>query len=318
MNHLRILCNNKKEGKEMNMKHWTKTMLEGALALGLAFSLTGCGSSTNSNPPAAAAPAETSAAAAPAETSAPAESTAETPEGKYTSHGLENGDFIISGEGLSGLKIDLEEGGGGTLNFSENNAGPITSWRVDNGKFTMKAGVSDFTGTWENGVLHLDLGDNTVLTFLKEGAPAPANKVVTLDEYKALIDSGAATADGKSLSGTVDSSLAGEYKVYAVESNGSCIRIPEGDMVFTFNLKEDGTGTVTVEEDTEKLVWKNDGEVLNFFETDGSPSTDKYKMTIKDGIIRLEVPATEESGVIIEYFVRDGADVSSINAKDPS
>jgi hypothetical protein len=181
----------------------------------------------------------------------------------------------------------------------------------------MKAGVSDFTGTWENGVLHLDLGDNTVLTFLKEGAAAPANKVVTLDEYKALM-SGEAAAGGKAPGGTADSSLAGEYKVYAVESNGSCIRIPEGDMVFTFSLKEDGTGTVTVEEDTEKLLWENDGEVLNLFETDGSPSTDKYKMTIKDGIIRLEVPATEESGAVIEYFVRDGADVSSINAKDPS
>jgi hypothetical protein len=89
-------------------------------------------------------------------------------------------------------------------------------------------------------------------------------------------------------------------------------------MVFTFDLKEDCTGSVTVEEDTEKLLWKNDGDVQNFFETDGSPSTDKYKMTIKDGIIRLEVPATEESAAVIEYFVRDGADVSSINAKDPS
>ena len=294
------------------MKHWTRTMLEGALALGLAFSMTGCGGGTNSGTAAATeAPAEAGAATA--------ESAAMTPDGKYTSIGLEMDGYIVNGDGLSGWTLDLTKDGAGTLNFGEDNKGPITSWSVDNDKFSMKAGVSDFTGTWENGVLYLNIGSDSekyVSVFVKEGAAQPSAKVVSLDEYKELMKNASNTV---TIETGGDASVAGSYEVYAVESNGICVKIPaEEEMIFTFDLKEDGTGTITVDQDTEKLLWKTEGDVLKLFETDGSPSTEQYNMTVKDGIIKLVVPATDESAEVIEYFVRDGADVSSLNAKDPS
>ena len=297
------------------MKNMSKSILEAVLALGLAFSLAGCGSGTSSG-------TETSGTETTETETSTTEAAAEEKkefraDGNYTSLGLKYKDYVITEESMTGLTLELKEDGTGYLDFGTGNSGPVSSWSVDGSKFSMEAGVSDFTGELKDGILDLDFGEDTVIVFAQEGAEYDKTKVLSLEEYKEILTGSQGEADLSKYGGNKDA--VGKYNIYAVESNGVCIRLPEDDdTIFYFVLNEDGTGTITVDEETENLLWKITGDRIEFFETDESPSTSQYEITWKKGIIRLEVPATEESGAIIEYFTTDDADVESIGAIDVS
>ncbi|MBR2761991.1 MAG: hypothetical protein IKD66_12595 [Solobacterium sp.] len=288
------------------MKDWKECMLESALTLGLVFSLAGCGSS-------ASAPSQ--ASAAPDNGTAAAETVKEfAADGKYTSLGMQVKDYIVTDDSATGLKIELNKDGTGSLDFGGGNAGPVSSWSESNGNFSMQAGVSDFTGTLKNGILDLDFGDGLVIVFAQDGASYDKSKVISVDEYEKIAKEAAGAAT-TTYGG--DPAAAGEYSIYALESNGKCIKLPpEEQMVFIFTLKEDGSGTVTVDDEAESLHWKVDGKKLSLFEQDGTPTSTEYDMSIEKGILKLVVPADGESPEVIEYFVTKDADVTSLNAVD--
>ena len=129
-----------------------------------------------------------------------------------------------------------------------------------------------------------------------------------MDEYKKLADTVVSDV----------SAIAGEYKIYALESEGMCVAIPEGELEFTINLKEDGTASVTVDGETEELTWKLDGKTLTLLDQAGNISGGEYDITVKDGIITFFVPGTNGEADIYEYLVTKDADVSGLHAVDPS
>ena len=246
----------------------------------------------------------------------PAEAAAETSDaGTYKICGVNMEDSIVMLDTLEGYYLELKDGGTGYLYFGDANKGDISSWALDGDKFTMKAGVSEFTGTIKNGILELDLGDGDMITFAKEGADTSALEILTMEEYAEKSKSGGTS------SADFDPSPAGEYTIYAAESGGICVLIPDEDKnTFAFTLNEDGTGMVYSGDESEKVLWKLDGETLTFYETTGESATDDYEITLKDGIMTFYVPADGENDEVIEYLVKEGADTSEIDAKavDPS
>ena len=270
---------------------WFKRITHACLSGALLFTLTGCGGSS--------APAET-AAPEPADTVVE-----DSAEGTYSILGMYMEDAIVMSDSLKGNYIELAADGTGKLYFGDDNQGPISSWSLENGAFTMKAGVSDFTGTMKDGILDLDLSDNMVLAFAKEGTDTSKLNIMTLEEYQ-----NAKSSDAPE--GAVDAGMAGDYTVYAVESEGVCVRIPEEDKsALGFVLNEDGTGSVRTGDESENLLWSAEGEKLILKEMDGTP-IGMYEITVKDGIMKLVVPANESSAEVIEYLVTPDADVSSI------
>ncbi len=262
----------------------------------LSVSFAACGSSTSEE-----APAEKTEDAKTADVVSEL-----TDAGTYKALGVRLNNYIVESDSTKGYTIELAEDGTGTLNFGDDNKGPITSWD-NSGTFTMKAGVSDFTGTLKNGILNLDLGDNLVICFAQDQADVSKLDVISMDEYKKLKD---AVTDA--------AGIAGEYKIYALESEDLCIAIPEGEMEFTIKLNEDGTASVTVDGESEALTWKVDGKTLTLLDEAGNVSGAEYKITVEDGIMTFFVPGTNGESDIYEYLVTKDADVSSLNAIDPS
>ena len=289
------------------MKDFLKHVLVRGLPALLVLTAAGCGGKSSSGKE--DKPADTAAEPAAAEKE-------DSAAGTYKICGVNMDDSIVTLETLDGYYLELKDGGSGYLYFGEDNKGDISSWALDGDKFTMKAGVSDFTGTIRKGILELDLGNDNILTFARDDADTSALDILTMDEYVEKLKEG-----GASSSSDVDPSAAGDYTIYAAEVNGICVLIPEEDKdALAFTLNEDGTGTVSSEGDSEPMIWKLDGENLSFYETTGENASDQYKITLKDGIMTFYVPADEDGDEVIEYLVREDADTSEIDAKaiDPS
>ena len=279
------------------MKKYLNLLIKLLAVTSLSVSLAACGTST---------PEETPKESA--EDSSVTEAVSKlTDAGTYKAVGVKLDDYIVESDSTKGYTIELTEDGAGNLNFGEDNKGPITSWD-NSGSFTMKAGVSDFTGTLKDGILYLDLGDGIVICFAQDNADLSTLKVISMDEYKKLADTVVSDV----------SAIAGEYKIYALESEGMCVAIPEGELEFTINLKEDGTASVTVDGETEELTWKLDGKTLTLLDQAGNISGGEYDITVKDGIITFFVPGTNGEADIYEYLVTKDADVSGLHAVDPS
>ena len=291
------------------MNRILKRIAAGTIPAFMVFAMAGCGKSASETADSVTKPEETAAqpAAAPAEEGSTA--------GKYTALGVNMGQYVVEVDSMKGNYLELKDDGTGYLYFGADNQGDISSWEEKNGAFTMKAGVSDFTGQLKDGILDLDLGDEFVVKFAKEGTDASAFKLLTMEEYRELAAKEAGSKDGSE-------SIAGFYYAYAVESGDRCIRLPEEDRnSFAFTINDDGTGKVHVDDEFEETIWKLEGDVLTFSELSGEPATAKYDITWNDGIITIVVPPDEEGGnPINEYLVREGADTSEIDkrAVDPS
>ena len=279
------------------MKKYLNLLIKLLAVTSLSVSLAACGTSTSEETPKESA-----------EDSPVTEAVSKlTDAGTYKAVGVKLDDYIVESDSTKGYTIELTEDGAGNLNFGEDNKGPITSWD-NSGSFTMKAGVSDFTGTLKDGILYLDLGDGIVICFAQDNADLSTLKVISMDEYKKLANTVVSDV----------SAIAGEYKIYALESEGMCVAIPEGELEFTINLKEDGTASVTVDGETEELTWKLDGKTLTLLDQAGNISGGEYDITVKDGIITFFVPGTNGEADIYEYLVTKDADVSGLHAVDPS
>ena len=167
------------------MKQILKRIIAGGIPAFMLLALAGCGKSASGLPEAVSKPEETAAqpAAAPAEAPA-AEATS---AGKYNALGMNMGQYVVEVDSMKGNYLDLKEDGSGYLYFGENNQGDITSWEENNGAFTMKAGVSDFTGELRDGVIDLSLGDEFVIKFAKDGTDTSSFKIITMKEYQELV-----------------------------------------------------------------------------------------------------------------------------------
>ena len=279
------------------MKKYFSLFIKFLAITGLSVSLAACGTGKSEETP------KESAGDSPA-----AEAVSKlTDAGTSKAVGVKLDDYLVESDSTKGYTIELTEDGAGNLNFGEDNKGPITSWD-NSGSFTMKAGVSDFTGTLKDGILYLDLGDGIVICFAQDNADRSNLNVISMDEYKKLKDTVVSDV----------SAVAGEYHIYAVERDGVCIAIPEGEMEFTIQLKEDNTATVTVDGETEALTWKLDGDTLTLFDGAGNISGGEYKITVKDGIITFFIAGENGESDIYEYLVTKDADVSGLHAVDPS
>ena len=286
------------EGKKMNC--WKPIS---AFCICAALCLSGCSGSSSSSQQASAAPEASAIAESKPGTGNPA-------AGTYRILGVvlpEN--CVVSSNELTGYYLTLDPDGKGQLFFGENNQGPISSWSVDGTSFQMKAGISDFTGKLDKGIMNLDLGDDYVLVFATDAADTSGLKTMTMEEYKSsLADSAPA--------GAADAAMAGEYIIYAVESTGRCVQIPEEDRnALAFILNPDGTGKVRVENESEDLTWRSSGNRLLLYELTGK-AIDTYEITVEKGIMRLIVKGTDGEQDIIEYLVTKDADVSSIQITD--
>ncbi len=276
------------------------------LAALLAAAMAACGSGTKDNG------AEESAA--PSETAETQEAPAaeEKDTGTYNIKGISLDGYIVEVEEMKGEYIEFEENGGGYLYFGDDNKGPISEWSNENGTFSMKAGISDFTGDMKDGILMLDFGDDIIACFAKDSADLSGLKIITLDEYKKIAKE---TAGGTAA--VKDESLAGTYTLYAAEGAGYLFQVPtEGeDMTFEqITLNEDGSGLVTVDTETENITWASENGALELIEPDGSSTKGRYDITIGDGFIIWVVPADGETPEIKEYFAREDADVESLGA----
>lgn len=290
------------------MNQILKRILTRGIPAFLILSAAGCGKSASETAGSVSKPEETAAqpAAAPAEAPA-AEATS---AGKYNALGMNMGQYVVEVDSMKGNYLDLKEDGSGYLYFGENNQGDITSWEENNGAFTMKAGVSDFTGELKEGVLDLSLGDEFVIKFAKDGTDTSSFKIITMKEYQELVAKDKGSNDA-------GESIAGYYYAYAAESGDLCILLPEEERdSFAFTINEDGTGKVHFDGETEDTLWKLEGDVLSFYELNGQPATAGYEITLNDGIITIVVPPDEEGGdPIYEYLVREGADTLKIDMR---
>ncbi|MBQ1440129.1 MAG: hypothetical protein IIZ10_10595 [Solobacterium sp.] len=286
------------------MKQILKHILVRGIPALLVLSAAGCGKSASETAEAVSKPEETAAqpAAAPA-----AEVSA---AGKYNALGLIMGQYVVEVDSMKGNYLELKDDGSGYLYFGADNQGDISSWEETNGAFTMKAGVSEFTGELKDGILDLELGDEFVVKFAKDGIDTSAFKIVTMEEYRDLAAKEAGSKDE-------NKSIAGFYYAYAVESGDMCILLPEEDRnSFAFTINDDGTGKVHVDDESEDTLWKLDGDVLTFYELSGEPATADYDITWNDGIITIAVPPDEDNDqVIYEYLVREGADTLKIDMR---
>lgn len=105
--------------------------------------------------------------------------------------------------------------------------------------------------------------------------------------------------------GKEDSSLYGEYKLYAAEEEGMCLLASEifeeeGSLI----LEKGGKGTMAVG-DKVNVKWIAEGDKITL-----SQGGDSYTGTVKDGIITMDLEGMKM------YFAKEGANTDSIGATD--
>lgn len=102
-----------------------------------------------------------------------------------------------------------------------------------------------------------------------------------------------------------DLPVEGEYNVFAVRNEGYTVSASEMEMKSTLSLKEDGTGTMTVADDSiEVTSWTSEDGVINLTLADGSSAGGNAR----GGIIELDIYGT---GDMLLIYAQEGADTSS-------
>ena len=106
--------------------------------------------------------------------------------GTYTFYSmLLNGQHVIFDE-FEGTTTILEANGKGSLDWGEDNKGPISQWTVDdddNGKLTVKAGVATMDVEVHDGIMFIDLGDDMISVYVTEDADTSSMPRVTIEEF---------------------------------------------------------------------------------------------------------------------------------------
>jgi len=226
-----------------------------------------------------------------------------TAEGKYVIVGTILDDYVVKLDVMDGWYVELAKDSDGYLYLGEDNKGPISSWEYKDGKFNMKAGISNIDGELKDGILTLDMGDNMYIVFARADADTSSLKIMTLDEYSALIG-----AEEKPLDAA---SIAGFYELYVVEKDGYYILAETGFDPSTLTINEDGTCVMTLADETENMTWVLNENSIVFTDSTGDSSDQYYKVTVEPSVIKWEIPIDSGTNAM-EYYVRDDFDRSSI------
>ena len=112
----------------------------------------------------------------------------EAAAGTYTYYAHLLDGYYVDFTDYAGRTTTLEANGGGALDWGDDNKGPISEWTIDGEKIVIKAGVAEMDATLKNGILSVDIGDETMpfsVIFIEEGADTSSMPVITTDEYVA-------------------------------------------------------------------------------------------------------------------------------------
>lgn len=108
--------------------------------------------------------------------------------GKYSFYAMKLGDSLVQIDEMKGYSVILSADGTGSLDWGENNNGPISEWTADGEKLVIKAGISVMNATMKDGVLTIDLSDSDYSMFslfVSDSADTSSMPVITADEYAA-------------------------------------------------------------------------------------------------------------------------------------
>lgn len=108
--------------------------------------------------------------------------------GKYSFYAMKLGDSLVQIDEMKGYSVILNADGTGSLDWGENNNGPISEWTADGEKLMIKAGISVMNATMKDGVLTIDLSDSDYSmfsVFVSDSADTSSMPVITADEYAA-------------------------------------------------------------------------------------------------------------------------------------
>ena len=108
--------------------------------------------------------------------------------GKYSFYAMKLGDSLVQIDEMKGYSVTLSADGTGSLDWGEDNNGPISEWTADGEKLVIKAGISVMNATMKDGVLTIDLSDSDYSmfsVFVSDSADTSSMPVITADEYAA-------------------------------------------------------------------------------------------------------------------------------------
>ena len=89
-------------------------------------------------------------------------------------------DRYIEYDSPSGNKVTLNADGTGYLYLGDDNQGPVSSWSLDGTALKLSAGVSDFDGTIDNGLMTLVFDDGFSLVFVAPGTDVSSLKPISI------------------------------------------------------------------------------------------------------------------------------------------
>ena len=115
---------------------------------------------------------------------------AEAAAGTYNFYAVILDGYYVNVPEFEGRTTVLKADGGGSLDWGDDNQGPISEWTIDGEKVVIKAGVSVMNAALKDGILIVELDNDTMpmsLVFTKDGADTSSIPRISTEEYAAKI-----------------------------------------------------------------------------------------------------------------------------------
>lgn len=228
---------------------------------------------------------------------------------------LDIDDQYISVPQKEGEYVQLDPDGKGYLFWGEENQGPIDDWSMDGEKLLFHAGISEVPGTIKDGIMTLDIEEGCSFLFAAPDADTSAIKTVTSKEYLDLLyGPGVASANENTDAAAAEATDAataesakpagGVYTMFAMQNEGYLVESKDADMSSVITLNEDGTGTMTMDDDSAGITsWVVNGDTITITVDDGSSASGKFL----GDVIELDILG---GGNMIIYYATADADIS--------
>ncbi len=105
----------------------------------------------------------------------------------YEGEAQDIADQYVEYRAMQGSTITLEADGTGYLYWGEENQGKIDTWSVNGNILTFKAGVSEFTGSIEDGIMKVVIEEGMTLCFVSSDADPAGIRPMTPENYFRLL-----------------------------------------------------------------------------------------------------------------------------------
>ena len=109
--------------------------------------------------------------------------------GVYTFFAIGIGGNYVDLEDMRGRTVTLNGDGTGALDWGDDNQGPISEWTLDGDKAVIKAGISTMNATLKDGILTIEIGDNSdkwLGVFVTEQADTGGYTLLSEDEMQKI------------------------------------------------------------------------------------------------------------------------------------